>query len=240
AEAATGKAPLVNYWMHAGMLQFRGEKMSKSLGNVVALQAAIRQHGPRVLRFYYLNAQYRSPLNYLEGESLDEAAEAYGRLAAPFERVADELALGGPDRPGRELPAEVLAASSALTEQLDETLAQDFATREAIAALFGWSRTVNEWLPHLAALSGASLGALGAPYRWGEEVLGLFGASDAARDAASWGRVVEVAVSARKRARDRGDFAEADRIRDALLSAGIRLEDEGAETRWRRTSGAPG
>jgi len=62
AESATGEAPLVNYWMHGGMLTMNGEKMSKSIGNVSSLEGAIDEYGPSVIRFYYLNAGYRSPL----------------------------------------------------------------------------------------------------------------------------------------------------------------------------------
>jgi cysteinyl-tRNA synthetase len=239
AEGASGESPLVRCWMHAGMLQFRGEKMSKSLGNVVGLADTIRTYGPMVVRFYYLNAHYRSPLVYLPGESLEEAGESYARLAAPYERLERAFGRAGPDRPGRELPGELLADSSALVDRLDETLSADFATREAIAALFGWAKTVNEWLPHLDALSGASLGALGAPYRWGREVLGLFELSAEAGNAGPGASVVEAAIGARTRARERGDFAEADRIRGDLLAAGIVLEDDGPRTRW-RASGDPG
>ncbi len=95
---------------------------------------------------------------------------------------------------------------------------------------------MNEWLPHLDSLSGASLGALGAPYRWGREVLGLFELPAESGGAAAAG-VIEAAIGARTRARERGDFAEADRIRGDLLAAGIVLEDDGPRTRWRATGG---
>ncbi|HEV2519482.1 MAG TPA: cysteine--tRNA ligase [Thermoplasmata archaeon] len=238
AEAASGEAPLVRAWMHAGMLQMRGEKMSKSLGNVIPLQTALEQFGAMVLRFYYLNAQYRSPLNFVDGESLPEAREAYERLVGPFLRLSRVFDRVGPDGPGRELPADILAASSTLVDQLDTTLAEDFATREVLAALFGWSRTVQEWAPHFESLTGSSLAALGAPYRWGREVLGLFETPTDSNDAQTLGPVVAVALEARRRARDRGDYEEADRIRDALKSAGIVVEDDGTRTRWERAPGA--
>jgi cysteinyl-tRNA synthetase len=239
AEAATGEAPLVRYWMHGGLLNFSGEKMSKSLGNVVSLQGAIDRYGPLVLRFYYLNSQYRSPLDFTEGKSLEEAREAYTRLSQPFERISEALEHVGVNGAGRELPAELSGEAAQVVERLEETLAHDFNTREAIAQLFGWAKTAGEWVPRLGALSGSSLLALGAPYRWGREVLGLFELRPSAGASGRLGRVVDVALAARARARERGDYEEADRLRAALRAAGILVEDEGGTTRWHEASGGP-
>jgi cysteinyl-tRNA synthetase len=231
AESATGEAPLVNYWMHGGMLTLRGEKMSKSLGNVVSLEAVLDRYGPSVVRFYYLNAGYRSPLDFEPDRSLEEAREAYARLSRPADRLRELLAQGGEDRPGRDLSDEEGARSEALVEQLDETLANDFNTREAIALLFGWTRYMSELGSRLPELSGVALGVLDAPYRWGEETLGLFPRTPTSK-AGAWAALVPVVMQARARARARGDYAEADRIRDELAAAGVQLEDDGAGTRW--------
>jgi cysteinyl-tRNA synthetase len=233
AEGASGKKPLVNYWMHVGLVQMNGEKMAKSVGNVVALDAAIRKVGADVLRFFYLNAQYRSPLNYEEGKSLEEAAEGYGTLLAPYRRLREELLRGGLTRPGRELPPEVAKTATELPGRLDEILSEDFQTREAIATLFGWGRMLNEWTSKLEGLSGAALVTLGAPYRWASEVLGLFPEQGTGKPPAELAALVQIAVEARARARARGDFAEADQLRRSLLAAGIVIEDQGTETRWR-------
>lgn len=234
AESASGVQPFVNYWMHVGLLNFRGEKMSKSLGNVVALDRALDEFGGEVLRFFYLNAHYRSPLEFVDGKSLPEAREAYARLRGPSDRLHEELERGGEERAGRDLPVEAAAEASGLVDRLDELMAEDFNTREAIALLFGWSKAVTtHWLPHVAELSGAAIAQLQAPYRWAEEVLGLLPRPSTAPDGGRLDRVVGVALGARTRARARGDFAEADRIRSELDAAGVRLEDSGRETRWK-------
>ena len=234
AEAASGEAPFVNYWMHNGLLTMGGEKMSKSIGNVSSLEDAIDRYGPMVLRFYYLNAHYRSPLEFDPPRTLDEAKEAYARLALPADRIAEALDRRAEDAAGADLPDPLADAAEAVEETLDATLANDFNSREVIALLFGWTRRMTEELPRLDAYSSDALEELAGPYRWAEEVLGLFVRRPEGRGGA-WANLVPVLLEARARARARGDFAEADRIRDELRGRGIRLEDDASGTRWEFT-----
>ncbi|HTT44841.1 MAG TPA: cysteine--tRNA ligase [Thermoplasmata archaeon] len=234
AEATTGAVPFANYWMHSGLLLMEDEKMSKSLGNVASLDEAIRSVGPGPLRLFYLNAHYRSPLVYQAGKSLEEAREAYSRLTVVSERIAEILERDGVDRPGAEIPDPLATEAEKLVEQLDNVLAEDFNTREAIALLFGWTRRLAEELPRLEGYSGSALEELAGPFRWGEEVLGLFARAPSG-PAGAWAALVPVAMAARARARARGDYAEADRIRDELRAVGVELEDDSVGTRWRAT-----
>jgi cysteinyl-tRNA synthetase len=207
----------------------KGEKMSKSLGNVYGLADAIDTYGPRVVRFYYLNAHYRSPLDFQPGRSLKEAAEAYRTLTL----VADRLrAAVEPQREGVELSEELATAAADAVEGLDEALANDLNTREAIATLFGWASRVQPELDRIDALAPEAVAALAAPFDWANEVLGLCG-SGATGGSEALDGAVRIALDARSRARTRGDYTEADRIRDALAAAGIVVEDRGPTTRWR-------
>jgi cysteinyl-tRNA synthetase len=233
AEGATGESPLVNFWMHVGLLTMQGEKMSKSVGNVVGLSEAIDEFGPAVVRFFYLNAHYRSPLDYVAGRSLEEATEAYASLLGPSERLRSTRAAAGPDGAGGAIDPALEAAAIATVEQLDDALSHDFNTREAMALLFGWAKKVQEVLPGVDGLSTESLDALLGPFEWASEVLGLLGADVGRQGRDDLAGVVRVAIEARARARARGDFAEADRIRDELAAAGVHVEDDGATARWR-------
>jgi len=208
------------------------EKMSKSIGNVASLAEAIERFGVGPLRLYYLNAQYRSPLIYTPEKSLEEAREAYARLTVVEARIDELLERDGLDRAGAEIPDPLGEEAEQLVERLDTTLADDFNTREAIALLFGWTRRLTEELPRLEGYSGSALEELAAPFRWGEEVLGLFTRAPAGATGA-WAALVPVVIAARARARARGDYAEADRIRDELRAAGVELEDGSHGTRWR-------
>ncbi len=231
SESATGLAPMVEYWMHSGLVAMTGEKMSKSIGNVSSLEQAIDDFGPGVLRLYYLNASYRSPVDFVPGKSLEEAREAYGRLSAPADRIAEILERDGPDRAGDPLPKELEEAAERLIDDLDTTLANDFNSREAIALLFGWARRLAEILPQIDRLDGAGLTALAAPYAWATETLGLFERTPGARSG-GWATVVPLLLAARARARARGDYAESDRIRDELRAAGVEVEDGADGSAW--------
>jgi cysteinyl-tRNA synthetase len=232
SESATGEAPMVNYWIHVAFVVLQGEKMSKSIGNVFALDAAIAEAGPGALRFYYLNAHYRSPLDFVPGKSLGEAREAYDRLGGPSRRIDELLRRDGPDRPGDAIPPDLEAAADELLDRLDEAMADDFNSREAITLLFGWTRRLGEHLEGLDHLSGDALATLAEPYRWGREVLGLFvEAPSPVRSDAE--RLIPILIDARARARARGDYAEADRLRSELAAVGVVLEDGAERTRWR-------
>ena len=240
AESATGEAPFVSVWMHAGLLTFGGEKMSKSLGNVVSLSATIEKFGPMPLRFFFLNAHYRSPLDFIEGKSLEESQEAYARLEGPYRRLTERLSAAPEEPEGEPLDEATARSASETVEALEDLLADDFNTREAIARLFTWGRSVNDTLSAHPTLQREALESLAAPYRWAEEVLGLFEDLRGAGAMTALDGVVRSALDARRRARARGDYAEADRIRAELLAAGVQLEDSGPTTTWRLASEGSG
>ncbi len=242
AESATGLSPLASIWMHAGLLNMRGEKMSKSLGNVIPLDETLRQHNPAVLRYFLLSGLYRSPLDYVGAPSLEEAGRSFETLASPYRRLrqlwqdlshANDLARKGPG-----LDGAVAERARATEERMVAALAEDFQLREATRELFNWGKEVNTLLGRTEHYSGDALSVLLAPYQFADEVLGFFpldrtSAGPPASSGAELGPMVEIVLAARQRARSRGDFAEADRLRDELTAAGVVIEDTPKGPKWR-------
>ena len=226
AEAFTGVKPFVKYWLHAGMLMVKGEEMHKSLGNFWTIRDALARWEPEVLRFFFLNAHYRSPLDFTPG-ALDEAGRSYARLLESVRSVDAERRRAA-DRGTAD--GELRAATTKAREAFDAAMSDDFNTREALAAVFDYAREVNR-----ATSTGAGKTALdeaaGAFATFGE-VLGLF--ARGAEDAALTEGLVDLLIGLREDARKRKDFATADRIRDALAALGVALEDTRDGARWKR------
>ena len=239
AESATGESPLASIWMHAGVLTMQGEKMSKSLGNVLDLSSALSQVAPDVLRFFLLSGLYRSPLEFAGTASFEEAERAYRTLERPYRR-GEELWREAREDGGPTLPEEVKAGSRRTVDRMVEALRADFNIREATAALYGWSREVGARWASVEPRRRADLDVELAPYRFARDVLGYFSAGTYAPPAAPGdllNSLVEDLLKVRQRARERGDFGEADRIREELADLGIRVEDSPRGPSWRLERG---
>ena len=218
SEAATG-CKFVNVWMHNGFVRLDDEKMSKSLGNFFTLRSVLERYPAETVRCFMLSSHYRSPLNYAE-DHLRQADASVRRLYTALR--GGDAGAGAPD-------GEWLA-------RFRTAMDDDFNTPEAVAVLFDLAHEVNRARgadPARACLLAGTLRALGG-------VLGLLGAEpDAWLRGDSGGEgpddaAVEAMVAQRAEARARRDWAEADRLRDALAASGIALEDGARGTVWRR------
>jgi cysteinyl-tRNA synthetase len=205
------------YWLHNAMLTMAGEKMSKSLGNTLAIGELAQRWRPVELRYYLGQAHYRSALEFSES-ALDEAAAAYRRIENFVERATDAL---GEIEPG-PVATEFAAA-------LDD----DLGVPQALAAVHNVVRDGNTALADgvaeavRAALAGvhSMTSVLGLwPGDWRESSGGdLSGVVDA---------LVQVALDQRADARARRAYEAADAVRDRLAEAGITVEDTPAGPRW--------
>jgi len=222
SEAATGK-PFVNVWLHAEHLIVDGEKMAKSKGNFFTLDDVLaRRNDPTAVRYLLLSVPYRKKLNFT-WDALTAAASAVERIKSAVARI-DEAAAAGTSKPGF-FPADRAARFSA---EFSAALDDDLNTAEALGALFTFLREINAALVD-GSLDSASAAGAAAAIRGADRVLGVLPAKDEVLPAE-----IEAQIAARLAARKRRDFAEADRIRNALAAKGIVLEDGPAGTRWKR------
>jgi cysteinyl-tRNA synthetase len=217
------------YWVHNGLVRIGGEKMSKSLGNSLLVDAVVSRVRPVELRYYLGQAHYRSEIDYSPA-ALAEAVTAYRRLEGFVTRAAELLA--------DESAAADLAtvSSSSLPAAFSAAMDDDLAVPQALAIVHESVRDGN------AALTAGDVA--GTAKRLGEvramlAVLGLdplaapWGAGQAGGDLRPVvDALISVALDQRQAARARKDFAAADAIRDQLLEAGVVVEDTPRGPRW--------
>jgi cysteinyl-tRNA synthetase len=213
------------YWVHNGLLGTAGEKMSKSLGNSLLVDAVVTKVRPVELRYYLGQAHYRSTIEYSLA-ALDEAAAAYRRIEGFVTRAA-ELTGGTQDPPaGRDAIPPAFAAA------LDDNLAVPLA----LAVVHD---TIHDGNNALASGDAAALGASLAQVRAMLGVLGLDPLSEQWRAPRAdddlrgvVNALVTPAIDQRQAAKDRRDWQAADAIRDRLHAAGVLIEDTPDGTRW--------
>ncbi|HTM07679.1 MAG TPA: cysteine--tRNA ligase [Verrucomicrobiae bacterium] len=220
--------PLAAAWMHNGFLNINQEKMSKSLGNILAIRDILARHEPAALRHYMFSSHYRSPMDFSE-QGLDEAEKGVERI---FETIARF------DEAGVAISSD--AADAALLDEFRLEMDDDFNTPRALALIFDEVRALNRLMderksaalgPRVAALKtmGVSLGLL-------QEEPGRFLARKKERwlSAQSLSQnEIEEFIRRRNQARKEKNWREADRIRAELSDKGIVLEDSSGGTVWK-------
>jgi len=212
----------VNYWMHNGFVNVDKEKMSKSLGNFFTIREVLKKYDAEVVRFFILRAHYRSPLNYSDAH-LDDAKGALTRLYTAL-KVSVEKG------EGRRAKGGALDWNEAHAQRFQAAMDDDFNTPEAVAVLFDLANEVNRTQSaESAAQLQALAGVLGLLQRDAQAFLQGAVSEDGLDDAA-----IAAQIAARVAAKAAKDYAEADRIRKALLAEGVVLEDTAAGTTWRR------
>jgi cysteinyl-tRNA synthetase len=213
SECAWDLHPWVNVWMHEEFLDFRGEKMSKSTGNIYVLDDLVEQGvEPLAYRYFFLQAHYRQQQTFTDA-AIAAAATGYDRL------VGQAAELRG--APGQPDPAKL----ASFRDRFVAAMRDDLNAPRALAVTWEVVRS-RDLMP-------TERWALLAEF---DAVLGLDLARALPRTQLQESDPrIDALVADRERARQGRDFAEADRIRDALIAEGITIEDTKDGTRWRRT-----
>jgi cysteinyl-tRNA synthetase len=215
SECAHGGKPFARWWMHNGMLNLAGAKMSKSVGNIEKVHDLVRAHPPEALRLALLSAHYRQPLDWSDAV-VEQSVRTLDRLYGTLRDLGDVEADAAP-----AIPAGVEAA-------LDDDLNTPQALAE-IARIAGEARKASD-AGERARLKADLLGAGRALGLLQQDPAAWFarGASD--EDDAR----IQALVDERAAAKQARDFARADAIRAQLADEGILLEDTPQGVRWTR------
>jgi cysteinyl-tRNA synthetase len=220
-ECYTGK-PFARYWIHNGMLQLKGEKMSKSLGNLITIDAFLADHDADVLRLIIAGSGYRKPLVFSD-EVIADAERGLERLRTALRPPVGQVT----DGPGTEALAEgVRQARAAMEASMDD----DFGTAGALAAIYDLVRLINT--ARDAGVGGQPFTDAQATFRALTDVLGLR-LEPSKAEGQSIAPFVELLLAIRLELRKARQWALSDKIRDELKDLGVIVEDTAQGSTWR-------
>lgn len=218
--------PFAKYWMHNAFLNIDNRKMSKSLGNFRTVREIGEQYDLQVLRFFMLNAHYRSPLNF-SADLMESSKNALERITEAAARLRDRQAATTVQE-ATEDEKKLMQEEAAFVTKFEESMDDDFNTADALAAVFELVKFANtnvqegsskEFAGHTLEVMTKLCDVLGLTLEKKEEILD---------------EEIENLIAERQAARKAKDFARADEIRCLLLDKGIELKDTREGVKWKR------
>jgi len=221
-EAFTGK-PFARYWIHNGMLQLGGEKMSKSLGNMITVDEYLARYNPDAMRMLVLNGSYRAPLSFTD-EAIASAEKNLERFLSGL-RPAAPKAKGIPAGSASELVSQAESTQQAFTDAMDD----DFNSPLAVAALHELVKAINT-----ARDNGATDTQLEPAQKTLRALTGVFGLRLAEKQGSGDAdKFIDLLVVVRSEIRKQKLWPLSDLIRDRLKELGVTIEDGKDGTSWR-------
>ena len=218
--------PFAKYWMHNAFLNIDNRKMSKSLGNFRTVRQIGEQYDLQVLRFFMLNAHYRSPLNF-SADLMESSKNALERITDAAARLRDRQAAASVQEASED-EKKMMQEEAAFVTKFEEAMDDDFNTADALAAVFELVKFGNtnvqegssaEFAAHTLEVMTKLCDVLGLILDKKEEILD---------------EEIENLIAERQAARKTKDFARADEIRGLLLDKGIELKDTREGVKWKR------
>ena len=218
--------PFAKYWMHNAFLNIDNRKMSKSLGNFRTVRQIGEQYDLQVLRFFMLNAHYRSPLNF-SADLMESSKNALERITDAAARLRDRQTAASVQEASED-EKKMMQEEAAFVTKFEEAMDDDFNTADALAAVFELVKFGNtnvqegssaEFAAHTLEVMTKLCDVLGLILDKKEEILD---------------EEIENLIAERQAARKTKDFARADEIRGLLLDKGIELKDTREGVKWKR------
>jgi cysteinyl-tRNA synthetase len=222
SEAATGKQ-FAKYWLHTGLLETEGEKMSSSLGNFFYVADALAEFGANVIRTFYLGTAYSSKQSFSEA-ALAEAEERWDRLVRAYEAAVD--ACDSVDARTKAEDDDLRSAVDDTRESFAAAMNDDFNVREAMAALIELAAAVNRHVDGREEYDYKALHrAVETFEELGGDVFGLTFGGEPAGDARLAEDLVELVLDVREAEREAGNYERADELRAQLAELGVEVQD---------------
>jgi cysteinyl-tRNA synthetase len=220
-ESASGKSPLVRYWMHTGFLNVSGEKMSKSLGNFITIRDMLKNHDPETFRFFVLSTHYRSPIDFSK-TTLEQAKNSIERIYKVIKTIDDAIESDIPEtiNNDNELNDKLTETKNQFIEAMDN----DFNTPEALSIIFNYIRDVNRELD-IDNISKSMLKTIKNFLIETGSILGVDFSGKVYTDDKSED-LLDVIVEVRNKLREKKDWELSDLIRSKLKELDIILEDK--------------
>ena len=224
SEAATGET-FARYWLHVGLLQTAGDKMSSSLGNFLTVDDALAEYGVDVVRTFYLSTAYRGEQTFGESE-MREAEERWDRLERTYDAAV--AACDSTDAYATVVDQELRDAVADTREAFTEAMNDDFNVREAMAALSELATAVNRHIDGGDRYDYRALReAVEAFDDLGGDIFGLSFGADAGTggDVAVAEELIQLVLDIREAEREAGNYDRADDLRDELEALGVEVQD---------------
>ncbi len=222
SEAYTGKVPFARYWIHNGFLLVNKEKMSKSLGNFFLIKDILEKYSPETVRFFILNTNFQGPLDFSDA-GLDEAKKSLARIQNTHAEIKSLASKAEAGESGQNLSGII----AEYRERFDEHLDNNFSTREAIAEIFDFTRSVNRLLS--GNLSRDEVKQIMNAYDHFTDILGInwevTQKEDLQKEDILADGLMKLIIDIRAAVRAKKDFETSDLIRSRLKELGITLED---------------
>jgi len=212
-EAASGKKPLVKYWLHTGFLTVEGKKMAKSLGNFITIKDFLKKHSARLLRFIVLKNHYRSPLDYTEN-AIFQAEKELQRIDEFIGQIRNSIR-----QPADKIQNKPQISISKFQKEFNTAMEDDFNTPKALAVIFRLIRSGKTTEESLSFL---------------EETDEFFHFIFSKKTKPKIPKDILILVELREKYRQRKNWLKSDEIRKEIIDLGYWVEDTEEETKIKK------